>query len=98
MDKLDGGTFEHANDNEAMQQAALALELLFNHRWLCRRTRRRRRREAGRARREGGREEGREGEGMGNFKFATDDATPSITPEAVVLEDGLIHCRLVRQD
>ena len=42
--------------------------------------------------------EGREGEGMGNFKFAADDATPSITPEAVVLEDGLIHCRLVRQD
>ena len=52
--------FEHANDNEAMRHAALALELLFNHRWLCRRTRRRRRREAGRARREGGREGGRE--------------------------------------
>ena len=51
--------FEHANDNEAMRHAALALELLFNHRWLCRRTRRRRRREAGRARREGGRGHGK---------------------------------------
>ena len=85
--------FEHANDNEAMRHAALALELLFNHRWLCRRTRRRRRREAGRARKEGGR-------GHGKFQIChrRRDATPSITPEAVVLEDGLIHCRLVRQD
>ena len=37
----------------------------------------------GGTRTKGENEGGREREGMGNFKFATDDATPSITPEAL---------------